>query len=57
MHVVDLHPERARPIAEYASRASSAQPLAHGRGEAHAKGSDTGLTAVMIQIAELEATS
>lgn len=109
MHIIDFTPDHATPIAEYASRAAAAQPLADGHGEAHvyavhigpggeigphpagfgqlflvvagagwvsgndggrhalgagqgaffargelhAKGSETGLSAVMIQVAEL----
>ena len=53
MQVIDFRPEHAAAIAQYASRGASAQPLAEGAGEAHAKGRDSGCTAIMIQIAAL----
>ena len=53
MQVIDFRPEHAVAIAEYASRGASAQLLADGAGEAHAKGRDTGCAAIMIQLAAL----
>ena len=35
MHIIDIGPEHSVPITEYASHGASAQPLAHGAGEAH----------------------
>ena len=46
MHIVDFAPERVRR--EF--RAGQAAVIE--RGEVHAKGSDTGLTALMVQIAD-----
>jgi quercetin dioxygenase-like cupin family protein len=35
MHLIDFGSEHGTPITDYASRGATAQPLAHGAGEAH----------------------
>ena len=66
MYVIDVTPTYAVPIAEYGSRGArvagadgtrcpmrAGQGAVIARGEVHAKGSEAGCSAVMIQLGEL----
>ena len=48
MHLLDFAPGRGSSI-------SGGQGASIARGEVHAKGSDTGMTAIMVQVADLVA--